>query len=86
MSGASTGTYNIDADIKGMTEMQSGSYVFMDVEYRRIGGQSGAVYEDFSPLSACFPPSSIGRGRKPSSMPESRHWLPTALLAPKFSE
>ncbi len=49
MSGASTGTYNIDADIKGMTEMQSGSYVFMDVEYRRIGGQSGAVYEDFSP-------------------------------------
>ena len=36
MSGASTGTYNIDADVKGMTEMQSGSYVFMDVEYRRI--------------------------------------------------
>jgi 3-hydroxy-D-aspartate aldolase len=49
LSGASTGTYNIDADIKGVTEMQSGSYVFMDVEYRKIGGQTGAVYEDFAP-------------------------------------
>src|SRR5690349_1228182 len=49
LSGASTGTYNIDSEIHGMTEMQSGSYVFMDVEYRKIGGQSGAVYEDFSP-------------------------------------
>ena len=49
LSGASTGTYNIDVDIKGVTEMQSGSYIFMDVEYRRIGGQSGAVYEDFAP-------------------------------------
>jgi D-serine deaminase-like pyridoxal phosphate-dependent protein len=49
LSGASTGTYNIDADIRGMTEMQSGSYVFMDVEYRKIGGKSGAVYEDFAP-------------------------------------
>jgi D-serine deaminase-like pyridoxal phosphate-dependent protein len=49
LSGASTGTYNIDSHIQGMTEMQSGSYVFMDVEYRKIGGQSGSVYEDFAP-------------------------------------
>jgi 3-hydroxy-D-aspartate aldolase len=49
LSGASTGTYNIDSDIDGVTEMQSGSYVFMDVEYRRIGGQSGLVYDDFAP-------------------------------------
>jgi 3-hydroxy-D-aspartate aldolase len=49
LSGASTGTYNIDAYIDGMTEMQSGSYVFMDVEYRKIGGKSGTVYEDFMP-------------------------------------
>jgi D-serine deaminase-like pyridoxal phosphate-dependent protein len=49
LSGASTGTYNIDPDIEGLTEMQSGSYVFMDVEYRRIGGASGPVYEDFTP-------------------------------------
>jgi D-serine deaminase-like pyridoxal phosphate-dependent protein len=49
VSGASTGTYNIDSDLKAFTELQSGSYVFMDVEYRRIGGKSGAVYEDFAP-------------------------------------
>jgi D-serine deaminase-like pyridoxal phosphate-dependent protein len=49
LSGGSTGTYNIDPSIKGMTELQVGSYVFMDVDYRRIGGQSGAVYEDFAP-------------------------------------
>jgi D-serine deaminase-like pyridoxal phosphate-dependent protein len=48
LSGASTGTYNIDSDSDGFTELQSGSYVFMDVEYRRIGGKSGAVYEDFA--------------------------------------
>ena len=49
LTGASTGTYNIDPGIEGLTELQSGSYVFMDVDYRRIGGQSGAVYEDFAP-------------------------------------
>ena len=49
LTGASTGTYNIDFEIEGMTELQSGSYVFMDVDYRRIGGKSGAVYEDFAP-------------------------------------
>ena len=49
VSGGSTGTYNIDPGIGGMTEMQCGSYIFMDVEYRLAGGQSGAVYEDFQP-------------------------------------
>jgi D-serine deaminase-like pyridoxal phosphate-dependent protein len=49
LSGSSTGTYNIDSYIEGMTEMQSGSYVFMDVEYRKIGGQGGPLYEDFAP-------------------------------------
>ena len=49
LSGGSTGTYNIDPELGGMTELQVGSYVFMDVEYRAIGGKSGAVYEDFQP-------------------------------------
>lgn len=47
MSGASTGTYNIDSGMRGMTEMQAGSYVFMDVDYRSIGGKNSAVYNDF---------------------------------------
>ena len=50
MSGGSTGTYNIDARLKGMTELQMGSYAVMDVDYRIIGGQSNdEVYEDFKP-------------------------------------
>lgn len=49
MSGASTGTYNIDPQLGGMTELQVGSYVFMDADYRTIGSQSGAVYDDFRP-------------------------------------
>ncbi|MEK7832228.1 MAG: alanine racemase, partial [Acidobacteriota bacterium] len=47
MSGGSTGTYNIDTELAGMTELQVGSYVFMDKEYRMVGGKSGAVYDDF---------------------------------------
>ena len=47
MSGASTGTYNIDSELDGMTELQVGSYALMDVDYRRIGGRGGAVYDDF---------------------------------------
>jgi 3-hydroxy-D-aspartate aldolase len=49
LSGGSTGTYNIDPEIEGVTELQCGSYVFMDMEYRMVGGKSGVVYEDFSP-------------------------------------
>lgn len=50
LSGGSTGTYNIDSSIAGVTELQVGSYVFMDVGYRRIGSRNGdAVYTDFQP-------------------------------------
>lgn len=47
LSGGSTGTYNIDPAFGAMTELQAGSYVFMDVDYRRIGGRTGALYDDF---------------------------------------
>src|SRR4029079_17542307 len=50
LSGGSTGTYNIDSAIDGVTELQVGSYVFMDVDYRRIGGADGQpTYADFQP-------------------------------------
>jgi len=50
MSGASTGTYNIDSGLDGMTELQVGSYAVMDVDYRRIGGKGNdEVYTDFKP-------------------------------------
>ncbi|MBI3210542.1 MAG: DSD1 family PLP-dependent enzyme [Candidatus Solibacter usitatus] len=47
LTGGSTGTYNIDTEIDGINEMQPGSFMFMDVDYNRIGGKSGEVYEDF---------------------------------------
>lgn len=50
LSGGSTGTYNIDPNLKHVTELQAGSYIFMDVDYRRIGGKSGGpIYLDFRP-------------------------------------
>jgi D-serine deaminase-like pyridoxal phosphate-dependent protein len=47
LSGGSTGTYNIDVEIPGITELQPGSFIFMDVDYNRIGGRDGDFYGDF---------------------------------------
>ena len=47
VSGGSTGTYNIDSEIDGVTEIQPGSFIFMDIDYDRIGGAGGPVYRDF---------------------------------------
>jgi D-serine deaminase-like pyridoxal phosphate-dependent protein len=47
VTGGSTGTYNIDSSIKGITELQPGSFLFMDVDYARVGGKDGPVYQDF---------------------------------------
>ncbi len=50
MSGGSTGTYNIDTGLDGMTELQVGSYAVMDVDYRIIGGKGNdKLYTDFKP-------------------------------------
>lgn len=47
VSGGSTGTYNIDKD-NGLTELEAGSYVFMDTAYFGIGGKDDdTVYKDF---------------------------------------
>jgi len=48
VTGGSTGTYNIDTEIKGLTELQAGSFVFMDTLYRVVGGKDNpAAYTDF---------------------------------------
>src|SRR5260370_8965197 len=50
VTGGSTGTYNIDSERKGLTELQAGSFVFMDTLYRQVGGKHDhAVYTDFGP-------------------------------------
>jgi D-serine deaminase-like pyridoxal phosphate-dependent protein len=48
LSGGSTGTYNIDTG--KLTELQCGSYVFMDTGYMHIGSKDGSeAYHDFVP-------------------------------------
>lgn len=47
LTGTGTGTYDIDIEA-GVTEIQPGSYVVMDVEYSQIGSKSNAlVFKDF---------------------------------------
>lgn len=50
MSGGSTGTYNIDHET-GLTELEAGTYVFMDTEYFIVGGKDGNMkrYTDWQP-------------------------------------
>ena len=49
-SGGGTGTYNIDHQTPGLTDVQVGSYVFMDAQYIGIGGADDPeVYSDFQP-------------------------------------
>lgn len=47
VTGGGTGTYDIDCDVPCITDLQVGSYVFMDQEYRLIGGQGGELFDDF---------------------------------------
>jgi D-serine deaminase-like pyridoxal phosphate-dependent protein len=47
VSGGSSGTFDIDSELEGLTELQSGSYCVMDLDYRRIGGKAGPSYDAF---------------------------------------
>ena len=48
VSGGSTGTYNMDKG-NGLTELEAGSYVFMDTNYFGVGGkQNDTLYTDFA--------------------------------------
>jgi D-serine deaminase-like pyridoxal phosphate-dependent protein len=48
VTGGSTGTYRFDSENSAMTELQPGSFIFMDLDYGRIGGaDGGAEYRDF---------------------------------------
>ncbi len=49
ISGGSTGTYNIDQET-GLTELECGTYVFMDTEYFIVGGRDGDLkrYNDWN--------------------------------------
>ena len=42
-----TGTYNIDTEIPEVTEIQPGSFIFMDAHYSSIGGPNSVEFKDF---------------------------------------
>ncbi len=48
-SGGGTGTYNIEPGLGLLTDLQAGSYLFMDIEYRDIGGSKSELFDDFEP-------------------------------------
>jgi 3-hydroxy-D-aspartate aldolase len=49
-SGGGTGTYNIMQAVPSFTDLQVGSYLFMDMQYLAIGSETGGdVYTDFAP-------------------------------------
>lgn len=47
VTGCGTGTYNIDIEVDLITDLQVGSFVFMDEEYRQIGGPDSDRFTDF---------------------------------------
>lgn len=48
-SGGGTGTYSVQHLTPGFTDVQVGSYIFMDMQYLAIGSEDGdPVYKDFS--------------------------------------
>jgi len=49
-SGGGTGTYSVQHLTPGFTDVQVGSYAFMDMQYLAIGSEDGdPVYKDFAP-------------------------------------
>jgi D-serine deaminase-like pyridoxal phosphate-dependent protein len=49
-SGGGTGTYNIVTKVPGFTDVQVGSYVFMDCQYLEIGSEHNeSLFTDFAP-------------------------------------
>jgi D-serine deaminase-like pyridoxal phosphate-dependent protein len=48
-SGGGTGTYNLQHLVPGFSDIQVGSYIFMDMQYLAIGSEDGnVVYKDFA--------------------------------------
>jgi D-serine deaminase-like pyridoxal phosphate-dependent protein len=47
LSVGGTGTYNIDTEIPEVTEIQPGSFIFMDAHYSSIGGPNSVEFKDF---------------------------------------
>ena len=78
LSGGSTGTWAIDTQLPELTELQAGTYVFMDLAYRRLGLDFrhaltvlatviSANHEGFVTVDAGFKAFSTDRGYGPEA-------------------
>ena len=76
LTGGSTGTYNIDSEIKGISELQPGSFMFMDVDYSRIGGKDGG--RSIGILGPLYPFDD--RGQQAIRQPGHRGWRLQGIL------
>ncbi len=76
VSGGSTGTWEIDTEVRDLTELQAGSYVLMDMAYRRegldfansmnvLGTVVSASHDAFVTVDAGFKAFSTDRGYSP---------------------
>jgi D-serine deaminase-like pyridoxal phosphate-dependent protein len=84
-SGGGTGTYNIMHEAPGVTDVQVGSYIFMDCQYIEIGSDTDAeVFADFAPsltvmttvLNAYFPNSlTTDAGAKALTLNKPGPWV-----------
>jgi 3-hydroxy-D-aspartate aldolase len=79
LSGGSTGTWDIDLGIPDVTELQAGSYVFMDLAYQRLGLDFAhamtvlstvisANHDTFVTVDAGFKAFSTDRGYGPEAL------------------
>lgn len=48
-TGGGTGSYDMEPELGVLTEVQAGSYAFMDIEYRDIASRTGPRFDDFKP-------------------------------------
>lgn len=48
LSTSGTGTFDIDVEIPEVTELQVGSYLFMDEQYRAVGAKHGGAFDHFA--------------------------------------
>jgi 3-hydroxy-D-aspartate aldolase len=84
-SGGGTGTYNILPKAPGVTDLQVGSYIFMDCQYLEIGGESNEeIFTDFEPsltvvttvLNTYFPKSiTTDAGAKALTLNKPGPWV-----------
>ena len=75
VTGAGTGTHDLDAEPGAFTELQAGSYVFMDAEYSAVLG-SGAEPRPSRSRCSCRPPWSARR------RPAGSRWTAAANASP----